>query len=150
MSDLLDAYGKPFDPSPIIAGWLTGERDDPAQVLWQRLYHQGDVGSASFAAVPDLVELLTVLTKPDWNVYALIAAIEETRSNHAALLPASLAAAYADAWKSVLPIALRDLADASQDELVRSVIAVIAHAKGHHSLGIIALWTEDEREEMLR
>ena len=48
-----------------------------------------------------------------------------------------------------MTLALRDLANAADDELVRSLIAVIAHAKGQHSLGAIALCTEDEREEML-
>lgn len=149
MSELLDAYGNPFDPRPFVARWQKGERDDVVGMLWERLYHQGDIGSASFAAVPDLVELLASLSQPDWNAYALIATIDEARVSQGLLPPASLASAYAGAWKSVLALALRDLVVASQDELVRSLIAVIAHAKGQHSLGAIALCTEDEREEML-
>jgi len=117
--------------------------------LWERLYHQGDVGSASFVAVPHLVDMLASLSRPDWNAYALIAAIEEARISKGEMLPDSLALAYSKAWKAVLPLALRDLADASQDELVRSLLAVISHAKGQHSLGAIALCTEDERKEML-
>lgn len=149
MSDLLDAYGNPFDPHPYVARWKDGERDEPVRVLWEHLFHQGDVGSASFAAIPDLVELVATLTQPDWDAYALIASIEETRANQNELLPASLAPAYFTAWKSVMTLKLRDLANAADDELVRSLIAVIAHAKGQHSLGAIALCTEDEREEML-
>ena len=149
MNDLLDAYGNPFDPSPFVARWQRGERDEAVGVLWDRLHNQGDVGSASFAAVPDLIELIASQSEPDWNAYALIAAIEEARVCQGELLPAALASGYSSAWKSVLPLALRDLVNASQDELVRSLIAVIAHAKGQHSLGVIALCTEDERAEML-
>ena len=149
MSELLDAYGKPFDPRPVVARWSNGEGEEAAGLLWERLYHQGDLGSASFAAVPDLVEMLASLSQPDWNAYALIATIEESRVSRGILLPDSLASGYVNAWKSVLALALCDLVEASQDELVLSLLAVLAHAKGQHRLGTIALCTEDEREEML-
>ncbi|MEQ9662286.1 MAG: hypothetical protein RLN87_07045 [Parasphingopyxis sp.] len=149
MSDLVDAYGEPFDPRPIVARMHESDQAETMELLWERLHHQGDVGSASYAAVPALVERLGSISTPDWNSYALIATIEEARVAQGASPPASLATNYFDAWRSVLPLALRDLADARQDELVRSLVAVIAHAKGQHSLGAIALCTEDEREEML-
>jgi hypothetical protein len=149
MSDLLDAYGNPFDPRPFVARWKEGDSDEAAALLWERLYHQGDLGSASIAAVPDLASLIESQSKPDWQAYALIATIEEARVNHEQPLPEHLSAAYADAWNSVLASALRDLPNAMEDALVRSLIAVIAHAKGQHSLATIALCTEDEREEML-
>ncbi|WP_292929206.1 hypothetical protein [Novosphingobium sp. PASSN1] len=149
MSELYDAYGNPFDPRPIIARWRSGEAPGAVGTLWERLYHQGNVGSASYAAVPDLVELLETSSQPDWDAYALIATIEEARADGAELIPPSLIPAYTAAWRSVLPLAIRDLANASQGELVRSLIAVIAHAKGQHSLAAIALCSDDEREEML-
>ena len=149
MTSLLDAYGNPFDPAPLVAQWRHGDRYEAASILWERLYHQGELGSASFAAVPILVEMLASLSLPDWNAYALVATIEEARVNSDVLVPAELASDYTNAWKSILAPALRDLAGASQDELVRSILAVIAHAKGQHSLGAIALCTEDERDEML-
>jgi len=148
MSVLLDAYGIPFDPRPLIARWKQGD-SDAIRLLWERLHHQGELGSASFAAVPDLVDLLGALDQPDWNVYALVATIEEVRSLKGEMLPVALASAYSTAWTSVLPFALRDLAGASEDKLVLSLIAVIAHAKGQHTLGALALCTEDERQEML-
>jgi hypothetical protein len=46
-------------------------------------------------------------------------------------------------------MALRDLETATDDLVVRSALAVIAHAKGQHTLATIALCTEDERAEML-
>jgi len=149
MSNLLDAYGNPFDPGPVVAQWKNGSRDEAVAVLWERLHHQGDIGTASLAAVPALVEFLAAASQPDWNAYALIATIEETRVARDASMPAWLAAAYAGAWKAIVPLAIRDLSDASEDELVRSILAVIAHGKGQNSLGAIALCTEDERVEML-
>ncbi|QCI93763.1 hypothetical protein [Novosphingobium sp. EMRT-2] len=148
MSVLLDACGIPFDPRPLIARWKQGD-SDAIRLLWEHLHHQGELGSASFAAVPDLVDLLGALDQPDWNVYALVATIEEVRSLKGEMPPVALASAYSTAWTSVLPFALRDLAGASEDKLVLSLIAVIAHAKGQHTLGALALCTEDERQEML-
>lgn len=148
MSALLDAYGSPFDPCPLIARWKQGD-SNVISLLWERLHHQGELGSASFAAVPDLVNLLESLDHPDWNIYGLVATIEEVRALKGEMPPVGLASAYSIAWTSVLPLALRDLAEASEDKLVRSLIATIAHAKGQHTLGALALCTEDERQEML-
>ncbi len=149
MTDLLDAYGNPFDPRPVVERWRNGEESEAAAILWEHLYHQGDIGSASFAAVPCLVEMMASQSEPDWRSFALVATIEEARVSRSELVPPSLTLAYTDAWNSVLPLALRELVTASQDELVRSLLAIVAHAKGQHTLGTIALCTEDEREEML-
>lgn len=89
MSDLLDAYGGPFDPRSIIVRWRSGEHEAAAHVLWQRLYHQSDVGSASFAAAPDLVDLIATWIKPDWNAYAMLASIEEARAINGATVPSA-------------------------------------------------------------
>ncbi|PZU67528.1 MAG: hypothetical protein DI540_10540 [Sphingobium sp.] len=64
-------------------------------------------------------------------------------------MPMELDDGYARAWENLLPFALRDLSSANDDPLVRSLIAVIAHAKKQHSLAVIALCTEDERQDML-
>lgn len=64
-------------------------------------------------------------------------------------MPTELDDDYTRAWERLLPAALRDLGPANDDPLVRSLIAVIAHAKKQHSLAVIALCTEDERQEML-
>lgn len=149
MTDLLDAYGRPFDPRPTIERWRAGDHEVAPQVLWQHLYHQGNVGSASFAAVPDLVNLISAWSQPDWNAYAMVASVEEARTIGAATVPATHAVEYARAWSLVQPMALKHLKDAVGDELIRSLLAVIAHAKGQHTLAAIALCTEDERREML-
>lgn len=44
--------------------------------LWGELHHQGDVGDASYAAVPQLVRIHGERKLDDWNTYALVAVIE--------------------------------------------------------------------------
>src|SRR5262245_5941341 len=49
--------------------------------LWDDLHHQGDVGEASYAAVPHLVRIYRHhVTPPDWSTYAIVAVIELARA----------------------------------------------------------------------
>ncbi len=94
--------------------------------------------------------MMQLQAAPDWNAYALIASIEEGRlAKSNPPIPDEIEQDYNRAWSALLPLALRDLADARDDLLVRGTLAVIVHAKGQHSLATIALCTEDERAEML-
>jgi hypothetical protein len=87
---------------------------------------------------------------PDWNAYSLVASIEEGRlAEGSPSIPPAIEKDYELAWAAILPLALRDLAEATDDLLVRGALAVVAHAKGQHSLATMALCTEDERVEML-
>ncbi|MEG3124314.1 hypothetical protein [Sphingomonas sp. GB1N7] len=146
----LSAFGKPYDPRPAIEAWRAGQVEAALQELWDQLYHQGTVNSASYAAVGEIVRVMEDQVKPDWNAYSLVASIEEGRLAEASpSVPSELEKDYEQAWAAILPMALRDLGEAKDDLVVRSALAVIAHAKGQHTLATIALCTEDERAEML-
>src|SRR5688572_362023 len=47
--------------------------------LWNELHHQGDVGLASYLALPQLVRISREKNLFDWNVLALCATIEQQR-----------------------------------------------------------------------
>src|SRR6202166_34878 len=55
-SHLTGGYKIPFDPRPPLAK-LENQRDTKTawQELGEELHHQGDVGDASYAAIPELV-----------------------------------------------------------------------------------------------
>ena len=118
--------------------------------LWEELYHQGDVGEASYAALPELVRVYAVRSVPDWNIYAYAASLEEARRNaRNPAVPEWLRPEYEAALIELQALALREFSAAQEAELVRSIIAVLAFSKGCVTLGRIALWTEDERQEAL-
>lgn len=143
---LLNVYGVPFEPFPLIESWS----EDSVQGLWNNLYHQGTVNTASYAAVGAIVRLMQQSKMSDWNAYALVASIEEARlQGGGPPLPLALAADYDGAWRTVLSLALRDLSTVDDDNAVRCALAVVALAKGQRTLATIALCTEDERVEML-
>lgn len=88
--------------------------------------------------------------QPDWNVYALAATIEEARHrNHNPAIPTWLAATYERGWAELEARALVELPQASDDDLVSSILAVLALGKGKRTLARMALLTEEERNEML-
>lgn len=146
----LSAYGEPYDPRPAIEAWRAGQVVDGPQELWDKLYHQGAVNTASYAAVGEIVRMMQEQSEPDWNSYALIASIEEGRlADGSPPVPSDLRQDYETAWSAILPMALRDLGQVEDDLVVRGALAVVAHAKGQHTLAAIALCTEDERADML-
>jgi hypothetical protein len=137
-SQMTGGYRIPYDPRPTVAKLRLDPLDPQAwSELWNELHHQGDVGEASYAAVPPLVD--ACMSGPrDWNLYALIATIEVERHRHAnPPLPDALTDDYAAALLGVRDLALRDLATASDPLLVRSALAVVALAAGDLYLGAL-------------
>ena len=56
MVNLLSACGLDYDPVPTL-NRLKNADPSALDELWENLYHQGDVGTASYFAVPALVQL---------------------------------------------------------------------------------------------
>lgn len=72
-------YRIPYDPRPVLSKLAGGiEVDHAWEELWNELHHQGDVGEASFAAVPALVDLYTSSRQPDWNLFSLSATLRSS------------------------------------------------------------------------
>jgi hypothetical protein len=118
--------------------------------LWERLYHQGDVGEASYAAVTALAPLAAGDPGDDWNPFALAAMIEEARLNaRNPAMPAWLAEDYARAWSVLFQTALAKLGDAEDPSLVNSIMAVLAAHKRQPMLARMAILNEEERRAML-
>jgi len=86
-------YGIPYDPEPAIKN-LNSSHDEAISELWENLYHQGDVGLASYAAVPALVQA---------GELSLVATIEVARNSGSnPELPESLKVEYGLALKQAL------------------------------------------------
>ena len=142
-------YRRPYDPRPALRRYAAGDAGAWDE-LWESLHHQGDIGEASYAALPQLVSIYTARAEPDWNIYALAAIIEEAR--HAGRnppLPSWLAEEYRRAWQALAARAIAELPEASDDNLVSSILAVLALAKGKRTLARMAMLTDDEHQEML-
>jgi hypothetical protein len=149
---LKGGYREAYDPTPALARLESGSNSNDAWAeLWNELHHQGDVGEASYAAVPALVEIQSRTRSLGWNFYALIATIEIERHRTAnPPLPAWLASTYREAWLSVLPLALDELRTTSDHLAVHSALSVVALAKGQIKLGaLVSYLDESELDELL-
>lgn len=143
------AYHRPYDARPALGRLVAGETDVWNE-LWEELHHQGDVGEASYAAIPQLVGWHIANPAGDWNIYAFAATIEQARrSGDNPPLPTWLRDDYEAAWRDLQAKALSDLQAAEDDELVSGIFAVLALAKGKAELARMAMLTEDERKSML-
>jgi hypothetical protein len=79
-NNLKGGYKILFDPRPLLLKLESGSDIEAIwHDLWDELYHQGDIGDASYAAVPYLVQIYRQRNKLDWNTYAMVATIELAR-----------------------------------------------------------------------
>jgi hypothetical protein len=149
---LLGGYRVPYDPRGALRAL---ERGDDAVAawgeLWDELHHQGDIGEASFAALPHLVRIHECRGVADPNTYAIAAIIELSRDNAAnPQLPPDLQQFYEPAWRRLIEIGLNELNKTEDDALITNILAVLAIGKGMRTLGRLTIgFTEDERQELL-
>jgi hypothetical protein len=149
---LLGGYKVPYDPRPALADLAEGRNVDGAwNDLWEGLHHQGDIGAASFAAIPHLVSIFERRGAGDWNLYALAATVEFARDNPTnPAPPPDVAMGYAEAWRRLAELGRRQLGEAEEATLVRGILAVLAIARGERMLGWFAIaLTEEEQKELL-
>jgi hypothetical protein len=149
---LQGGYRIPYDPRNALRSLAEGRNVDATwKELWNELHHQGDVGEASYAAVPELVRIHAERGVADSNTYALVAIIEDARQNPKnPELPSWLKDSYRDALSRLAILGLDDFRGATDETLVASIIAILAMAKGQQLLGHLAIhFTDDERHELL-
>lgn len=138
--DLDGGYKQPYDASLPLRRMEAGE--DVWEELWDELHHQGDLGTASYAAVPHLVRLAR--QKRDWNVYALVGLIETERHRKTnPSVPPWLLGHYQHAWEQLMQMALEDLSRPGEPILVQSALAVVAFGRRQTQLGAMLLQMDD-------
>ena len=131
-------YRMPCDASLPLKALQAGE--DAWQELWEELHHQGDIGVASYAAVPQLVQICGEAAQRGDDFYALIALIEiERHRRHNPPLPAWLEESYRSAWTQLAHIAARDLQGSTSHSVQRAILAVLALATGNLGLGAMLI-----------
>jgi hypothetical protein len=131
---LQGGYRIPFDASVPLRRLEEGE--DVWKELWEELHHQGDVGEASYAAVPQLVRIASARERRDWHFYGLVALIEvERHRKRNPPLPSWLVEEYEQAWKDILRLALRDLTTVADADSFLSILGAGALARGQLEIG---------------
>ena len=150
-AELKGGYRIPFDPRQLFQRLESGTDIQGCwQEIWQELYHQGDVGEASYAAVPHLVRIYQNRGKIDWNTYAIVASIELARNvGENPDVPLWLRKGYEDAINRLALTGLGELPRANDKETIRSILSIIAIWKEARTYArIIIDFSEDELNEL--
>ena len=147
---LTGGYRCPYDASVALRQLEHGE--DVWDELWTELHHQGDVGPASYAAVPHLVRIAVQQRGGDWNTYAIVSTIEIARLHPPnPELPDWLEQSYVQAIQDLAKLALVELESTDDDLLVVSALGLIALARGLKKLGMLIGMTDaSEIDEILK
>ena len=135
-SNLQHAYGSASDVPgllrQLVALPASSGTDEPWFSLWSSLAHQGDVYSASFAAVPHVVRALsTAPARADSSFFHFPAWVEICRQKTAVPVPENLRHAYFAAFTH-LPSLVATAADREWDgSFLACALSVVAAAKGY-------------------
>jgi hypothetical protein len=146
-SNLTGGYQMPFDPRPLLAKLEAGQDIESTwHDLWDELHHQGDVGEASYASVPHLVEIHRKSGLVDWNTYAIVAIIELARKKgNNPGLPKWLEEDYFRAIQELAESGAAEIWRTAEPEAVRAILSVICIAKGLRTHGrFLVEYSEDE------
>ena len=138
-AELEHAYGSAKD----IPGLLRQLKDMPSSEndnepwfsIWSSLAHQGDVYSASFAAVPHVVSALKQApSKADFTFFQFPAWIEICRKKNSIDIPEDLAESYFRALAH-LPAIVAAAAESEWDSnFLCCALSAIAASKGFHAI----------------
>jgi hypothetical protein len=135
-SELSHAYGFAGNLEPLLKALYgfpseADPKSEPWHTLWSSLYHQGDVYSASFAAVPVIVDALSARPASATKSYfQLPACIELARVRNHASVPTDLEKQYFGAL-SKLPGLVAEAASHPWDQDLTTVaLAAFAVSKG--------------------
>ena len=140
-------YRMPFDPRPLLAKLESGrDLDSTWRDLWDELHHQGDVGEASFAAVPHLVRIYRSSGKIGWNTYAIVAIIELARNvGQNPDVPSWLSQDYFAAIRELAEIGAGEIMRSEDSDTSRAILSILALEHGLRTYAEILLkYSEEE------
>lgn len=149
--NLTGGYRTLLDPRPLLANLEAGrDTESTWRQLWGELHHQGNVGDASYAAVPLLVDIYRWQGIIDWNTYAMVATIELARTTgNNPDVPDWLNVDYFRAIRELAEIGAAEVVRAEEADVVRAILSVIAIAKGLRTHAkFLVDYTEDELLEI--
>jgi hypothetical protein len=144
--NLSGGYRTIFDPRPPLSK-LESNCDVKAawHELWEGLHHQGDVGEASYAAVPHLVRIHRQRGAVDWNTYGIVAVIELAREEgENPKLPEWLEKDYFHAIRELAEIGTIEFWHAKDPEEIRAMLCILALARDARTTGRFLLEYSDE------
>jgi hypothetical protein len=146
-NDLTGGYRVPLDPRSLLRRLDDGKETAAVwRELWEELHHQGDVGDASYGAVPHIVRIHRKRGIVDWNTYAIVAVIESARTNpRNPKIPEWLEKDYLSSIQELAETGVAEISRTNDPQAIRAILGIIAIAKGLRTHGrFLVEYAEDE------
>lgn len=138
--ELGGGYRIKYNPVDALKKLYESPHDEAAwHELWNELHHQNDVGQASYAAVPHILEIERRAEKLNWNGFALIAQIEFCRPTNEPPRAGEIADGYKRAWDELLTVVANHQDRDWDGDLTPCILSCIAYSRGQRLLGWAAL-----------
>jgi hypothetical protein len=113
--------------------------------LWSELHHQGDVGLASYMAVPQLVRIGTNKGLFDWNLLGLCSVIEQQRHlGQNPPLPSEYENYYFNGLNQLKQFITSNINRQLDKETLRTALSALATCSGQVKLGKAILELDDD------
>lgn len=143
-SELQHAYGSATDIPALLQKLqdlpVSDDDAEPWFTLWSALAHQGDVYSASFAAVPHVIDCLaTSPAQADAAFLQFPAWVEICRAKNNIEVPPDLQIAYAESLARLPALAVQALHGQLDPGRLACALSAIAAANGQHAMAEAAL-----------
>lgn len=146
--ELKGGYGTPYDASIALTKLEetknSQEVDEILAELWEELHHQGDVGIASFFAVPHLVRIAKEKDRISSSLLGLIAVIEVQRHKKNPKIPKEYQESYLNSLKVI-----SDLIEIAKNRdwdlsFTATALSALAASKGQIKVAEALLNFDDE------
>lgn len=154
-SELQHAYGAASDIPQMLAKLsdvpTSEDNSEPWFSLWSSLAHQGDVYSASFAAVPYVIEALaSAPLRAEFTYFQFPAWIEICRCKNNVEIPADIAPAYFEALKRLPSLVAAASSREWNADFLACALSAIAASKGQTAVAeAVQELTPDVAEEFM-
>ena len=132
-------YRTPYDASvplkKLEQSTTSQEIDLIFKELWEELHHQGDVGLASYFAVPHLIRIAKEKKIINYNIFGLITTIEIERHKNNPPLPEEFESSYLQSLKVELPELIKlSITNDWDSDLTITILSALAVSKGQTKL----------------
>lgn len=152
---LKGGYKIPYDVSRPLRKLQSENDREEIQIifneLWENLHHQGDVGLASYLAIPQLIHICIHKKSLDWNFIGLCVLIENCRLGaHNPELPKEYDDLYFGSLTQFEKYLLLNFKNISDRTALRLTLALLATVNGQPALGkALENLDEDALEDFL-
>ncbi len=145
--ELEGGYRTPYDASIALRKLESAENseevDDILAQLWDELHHQGDVGLASYFAVPHLIRIAREKGIVNSSILGLIAVIEVQRHKENPQIPEEYQVDYLNSLKAI-PELIENSKNKDWDLAFTAALSALAASKGQIKVAQAVLNFDDE------